>query len=102
MRKITRQACEAFIDRKKFQSGNTMTDGYSLYLHGNRIATRLNSGSNVFLISTAGWRTSTTRERLNGLIDCLAEQGFKVMPRISFAQKSTDLTSGDWVTATRF
>jgi DNA-binding LacI/PurR family transcriptional regulator len=72
-----------------------MTDGRSLYLHGNRIASRL-LGGDIFLISDAGWRTSTTRERLNGLIDCLAEQGYKVRPRISFAQNSNDLTSGDW------
>jgi hypothetical protein len=100
MRKITRQACEAFIARKNFQSGNTSTDGRSLYLHGNRIASRLNGNSDIFLISDAGWRTPTTRERLNGLIDCLAEQGFKVRPRISFAQNSTDLTSGIFERAT--
>jgi hypothetical protein len=99
MRKITRQACEAFIARKNFQSGNTSTDGHSLYLHGNRIASRLN-GSDVFLISDAGWRTNTTRERLNGLIDCLSEHGFKVRPRISFAEKSNDLTSGIFERAT--
>jgi hypothetical protein len=99
MKKITRQSCEAFIARKQFSLGNTSTDGQSLYLFGNRIASRLN-GSDVFLISDAGWRTRTTRERLNGLIDCLAEQGFKVRPRISFAKKSNDLTSGTFERAT--
>jgi hypothetical protein len=99
MRKITRQACEAFIARKRFSSGNTSTDGQSLYLHGNRIASRLN-GSDTILISDAGWRTKTTRERLNGLLECLREHGASVRPNISFRKDSKDLTSGSFERAT--
>lgn len=65
MRKITREACAAFMARRKFKSGNTMTDGDGLYLHGNRIAYWTQGG--YVIVRTAGWDSNTTRERLNGL-----------------------------------
>ena len=45
--------------------GNTTTDGQSLFLHGNMIARWIN-GSDLE-VTNAGWPTTTTRERLNGL-----------------------------------
>ena len=41
-----------------------MTDGEALFLHANKIAEFRADG---LWITTAGWDTNTTRERLNGL-----------------------------------
>ena len=70
MRKITQDAIRAFREHKKFKRGNTevkvskSTLFAELRLHGNTIAK-----SGIFeglMISTAGWNTVTTKERLNG------------------------------------
>ena len=66
MKKITEQVVRAFISRKKCKVNNTHTDGNTLYLHGNAIATW--TDDNQLLIRSAGWQTRTTRERLNGLL----------------------------------
>lgn len=57
------------MERENFNSGNTRvyqdSEGATiLALHGNPIARR--SGTSI-QITTAGWNTLTTRERLNGL-----------------------------------
>ena len=71
MRKITQDAIRAFSEHKKFKRGNTEVEVCvselfaELKLHGNTIAK-----SGVFdglMISSAGWNTVTTKERLNGL-----------------------------------
>ena len=69
MRKITKQAVEAFEKGYNFKSGNTKVVGKAggiyLKLHDNTIAFKSNEG--VIEISTCGWNTPTTRERLNGI-----------------------------------
>lgn len=71
MRKITQDAIRAFEQHKKFKRGNTevkVSEGRlfaELKLHGNTIAK-----SGLFegpLITSAGWNTVTTKERLNGI-----------------------------------
>lgn len=48
--------------------GNTSTDGNGYYLHGNKIAEwRENTGIDSLWITSAGWKSATTKERLNGL-----------------------------------
>ena len=68
MRKITENAIAAFNKSEKFNSGNTEVENnngiVTLYLHGNAIA--VNNNGNL-RITTAGWNTPTTKERLNGL-----------------------------------
>jgi len=64
MRKVTYQICEAFQNHTKRRIGNSYTDGKSLYLHGNEIARWKDDG---LYITNAGWRSNTTKERLNGL-----------------------------------
>lgn len=64
MRKITREIVAAFMNRECKRIGNSRTDGKALYLHENPIAVHLSEGINI---TTAGWNTVTTRERLNGL-----------------------------------
>lgn len=70
MRKITQEACEAFYQRRYFKRDNTEVyqtpEGESIMeLHGNVIARY--SVAKVYM-TLAGWPTSTTRDRLNGLM----------------------------------
>lgn len=64
MRKITQVVCNAFERQVPINAGNSSTDGLALFLHGNKIAQHTSEG---LMVSTAGWDTNTTRERLNGL-----------------------------------
>ena len=73
MRKITSNAINAFMNNNKFSESNTrvnvIDDGSNqkteLYLFDNLIAYKINEN---YYISSAGWSTPTTRERLNGLL----------------------------------
>lgn len=70
MRKITREAYQAFINKEPFAKSNTAVqvseDGsvVQLLLHGNVIAKQVNG---TLSITSAGWPTNTTKERLNAL-----------------------------------
>lgn len=66
MRKVTEQTVAAFMRQERKAVGNTASDGEQLTLHGNVIA-YWNDGK--LYISNAGWATSTTKERLNGILD---------------------------------
>ena len=72
MRKVTRQAAEAFIAGKSRSIGNTMVvvaeDTVIMLLHGNVIAKRAVDNTKQFEVTLAGWPTPTTKERLNGLL----------------------------------
>ena len=69
MRKITKESVNAFLMGKRFNKGNMSvevdTEFTKLKLHGNTIAVIDRLG--VLSISNAGWATTTTKERLNGL-----------------------------------
>lgn len=71
MRKITMAGALAFERGEEMKSGNTAVkiEGgeIKLRLHGNTIARRELSDPRNFFISTCGWISSTTKERLNGL-----------------------------------
>lgn len=74
MRIVTEQIVEAFLAGKARKIGNTRTDGCAVYLHGNKIAewrfAPVESGDHApreLWITTAGWDTNTTKERLRGL-----------------------------------
>jgi len=77
MRKVTNEIANAFAQGESKAVGNTWTDGQTVYLHGNKITERTEDG--IFM-TLAGWNTTTTRERLNGIAQVL---GFD----ISFNQK---------------
>lgn len=69
-RKITEEAVEAFLAGKPFSKSNTTVavddEGVvTMTLFGNIIAKRYTDAG--FSITTAGWNSTTTRERLNGL-----------------------------------
>jgi hypothetical protein len=65
MRKITMQVVGAFVERRRCSKSNTWSDGDGLYLFGNKIAWwDLN---NRLWIDTCGWKSITTKERLNAI-----------------------------------
>jgi hypothetical protein len=64
MRQITKKIVSAFLDGKSASLGNTYTDGKSLFLHRNKIAYKEDG---KLFISTCGWNTMTTKDRLNGI-----------------------------------
>jgi len=69
MRKITRDACNAFYNHRKFKRGNTEVDIHDdgkivLCLHDDIIAKIV---GNVLYVRHCGYMTKTTKERLNGL-----------------------------------
>jgi len=84
MRKITQTTAEAFLNKKPMTLGNTsVTVGHlayndktspinesTLFLHGNEIANFNFIGRGLWF-TLAGWNTTTTRERLNGLFQTL-------------------------------
>lgn len=71
MRKITEKAISAFNNSVDFKMGNTEVEVLPnvtiLKLHGNKIAYRYNDPERTLSITTCGWNTPTTRERLNGI-----------------------------------
>lgn len=64
MRQVTSITVRAFLNREALKLGNTHTDGMTLFLHNNPIARHTPDGLEI---TNAGWSTSTTKERLNGL-----------------------------------
>ena len=79
MRKVSKTVVKAFLAGESKSMGNTRTDGTSLFLHGNMIAWKRDRslGETVIEVSTCGWNTSTTRERLNCLFSFLSSFGYE-------------------------
>ena len=106
MRKITRQAAEAFYNKRKWSSGNTRVaveqvdgqDNVKMYLHENLIASEL---CGELMLTLAGWPTPTTKERLNGLLTFLDRpEGFWQSNHVQYfgtAQKSREVLDHEWV-----
>lgn len=71
MRQITREAINAFYNAEKFSKANMLVEVQPnvtiLRLHGNAVAYRYNDPNKEVWITNAGWRSNTTKERLNGL-----------------------------------
>ena len=70
MRKIEAQMVKAIRDNKGWKSGNTevalVDEGLScVYLHGNKIA---EVGEDFITLFDGGWRTATTKSRLNAIL----------------------------------
>jgi hypothetical protein len=67
MRQITEAMKVAFYGDRDFKRDNTEVRNGAIYLHGNKIAEKRVDG---IWVTTAGWNTRTTFERLNGLYGC--------------------------------
>jgi hypothetical protein len=100
MRKITKKVCGAFCQKRRASSGNTVSTGDSLALHGNIIA-RWTEGGRL-QITLAGWNTPTTRERINGIG---WQFGFGVFQRkhVPFFQRNGEparqIAADEWIDA---
>ena len=72
MRKIEQQMNDAISNNKNWQSGNTAvtfnkeTNESTVFLHGNKIAV---IGDDFVQIFDGGWQSTTTKSRLNALIE---------------------------------
>lgn len=69
MRKESLKIARAFAEGRRASAARTMTDGNTVWLHGNRIAQRDEDGG--VWVTMAGWGSVTTRERLNTLCHVL-------------------------------
>jgi hypothetical protein len=104
MRKVTQSVVSAFLRGEKAAAGNTATIGTALYLHGNLIAWKESEpdGSVRLTLSDAGWRTATTKDRLNGILQLAGipariyqEQGEWYMSRLDGGAPPVDW-DGRW------
>ena len=66
MRRETQKIMNAFYRGLPARAARTHTDGQTVWLHNNTIAWRSNDNDISFCL--AGWPTTTTRERINGLL----------------------------------
>ncbi len=83
MRTITENAIEKFLQAETFKSGNTIVEVLPnvtiLKLFGNAIAYQYNDPEKTLSITNCGWKTATTKERLNAI------------PNVNIVQKK-----GEW------
>ena len=82
MRKITKESVNAFMNAKKFNRQNMSVEVLPnvtiLKLHGNSIAYRYNDPQRTLSITSCGWFTPTTKERLNALPNVnICQKAFK-------------------------
>ena len=76
MRLIEQQMCNAVINKNDWRKDNTEVmyspsrDVCCVYLHRNLIATIDNSSVEIY---DGGWRTNTTKSRLNAIINSLCD-----------------------------
>ena len=119
MRKITYKAARAFIEGRNFSRGNTSVtihhgfycvrnnldypDGMrkAFYLHGNCIAEQTPNGLGITL---ADWPTTTTRDRLNGLLTelgkCEGVWQHKHEQYYGTHEANRIISSSEWITVT--
>jgi hypothetical protein len=95
MRKVSIDIALAFISGKSKTVGNTYTDGKTIWLHGNAIARRNDKGG--IEISSAGWPTVTTKERLNTLLHYLGVDPIKQKDRQWFIGGKFWFNTSEWI-----
>jgi|TARA_R110002020_G_C15900490_1_gene740933 hypothetical protein len=87
-RKITDQAVSAFYAGANLTKSNMFVTQKQMYLHGNMIA-KIDNGD--LFITTCGWNTPTTKERLNGL------SGVRVNTKAYQLYLNGEPWNGDWI-----
>ena len=98
MRRETSKIMNAFYRGLPAKAARTHTDGQTVWLHNNRIAWRNDHGDICFTL--AGWATTTTRERINGLLSTFGMGRWGVSQRnheqwlVHHAEKVTEI--GDY------
>lgn len=84
---VTEKICRAFEERRTLRIDNSETDGTGLWLFGNKIAEWREDG---MWISNAGWKSKTTKERLNGLT------GVSIVQRAGSWYINGNYWDGEW------
>ena len=81
MRQIEQNLINAIRERKKAWSQdnttisyNENTETYDVFLHGNKIAS-IDYDNRKVRLSSCGWRTNTTKSRLNTILTALRADG---------------------------
>ena len=98
MRRETQKIMNAFYRGLPARAARTHTDGQTVWLHNNTIAWRSNDNDISFCL--AGWPTTTTRERINGLLTTFGMGRWGVSQRnheqwlVHHAEKVTEI--GDY------
>jgi len=71
MRKITIESVMAFMEARPFKKDNmtieVLPNVTIMTLFGNRIAYRYNDPNRTLSITNCGWKSATTKERLNAI-----------------------------------
>ncbi|NDC89915.1 MAG: hypothetical protein EB075_14155 [Bacteroidetes bacterium] len=87
MRKVESDMIKAIRERRNYRCANTVVDqanpdiGYAeVRLHGSRIA-RLNYLNGIIELDDCGYRTATTKSRLNALINAFTKPGQAIYQR---------------------
>ncbi len=102
MRKIEIQLQTAITNGREFRSANTTVDntdhGQIVRLHGNKIA-QIDNG--WLTITSAGWETTTTKSRLNAVLDVLVP-GARIFAKahtwfISYNGKTAEFSGVDGI-----
>ena len=82
MRQIEQNLINAIRGKNKaWSKGNTTisynesTETYDVFLHGNKIAS-IDYDDREVRLSSCGWRTSTTKSRLNAILTALRADGY--------------------------
>lgn len=86
-RQITMDAVAAFMSHGSFRRSNTVVEGDKMFLFGNAIA---KWEDNTMWITTRGWESVTTKERLNGLpgVDVYQSKGIWYLNGIEWIDSS--------------
>ena len=90
MRTITQNAIDKFLNAETFKSSNTQVEVLPnvtiLKLFGNPIAYQYNDPERTLSITNCGWKSNTTKERLNAI------------PKVSISQRSGKwfLNGAEW------
>ena len=104
MRRETSKIMNAFYRGVPAKAARTHTDGQTVWLHNNRIAWRNDQGDICFTL--AGWATTTTRERINGLLSTFGWGRWGVSQRnheqwlVHHAEKVTEIGDSEVISFT--
>ena len=96
MRTITKKAVVKFLNAEPFNSGNTSVKIFPnvsvLVLFGNEIAYKYNNLEKTLAITTCGYKTNTTKERLNALpnVHIQVKKGVWYLNSLEWDGKLTD------------
>jgi len=72
VRKVTKRVIGAWEKGESLSVGNTSTDGTTVFLYGHAIIKR---DRGMTFVRSAGYRTATTKERLNAVADVRQRAG---------------------------